>query len=66
MRQFPSAINAIPNSNSEIQVAKDDVAQPAYGVSKAYQQLMNTKTITSKPQYSRIDLAFVSFKKLLP
>jgi len=30
MRQFPSAINAIPNSNSEIQVAKDDVAQPAY------------------------------------
>jgi hypothetical protein len=48
---FPSAIKAIPNSNSEIPVAKKDVAQPAYTASpNPFRQTTNPKAIAIKPK----------------
>ena len=64
---FPSTINAMPNINSEIPVASEDVAQPAYTESpKPTKQVTNPKAIANKPKYARIDLAVVPFKRSPP
>ena len=61
---FPSTINAMPNINSEIPVASEDVAQPAYTFSpKPTRQVTNPKAIANKPNYERIDLAVVPFNR---
>ena len=57
----------MPNSNSEIPVAKKDVAQPAYTASpNPFRQIMNPKTIATKPKYLSIELVVVPFKKSPP
>ena len=57
----------MPNSNSEIPVAKKDVAQPAYTASpNPFKQIANPKTIAIKPKYVNIDLVVVPFKKSPP
>lgn len=64
---FPKAIMAIPNSSSEIPVAKKDVAQPAYTASpNPFRQITNPKAIAIKLRYASIDLVVVPFKKSPP
>jgi hypothetical protein len=64
---FPGTINAMPNINSEIPVASEDVAQPAYTESpKPTKQVTNPKAIANKPKYARIDLAVVPFTRSPP
>jgi hypothetical protein len=45
-RPFPGAGIAMPNSSSEISVAKKDAPQPAYTAPpKPFRQIMNPKTL---------------------